>query len=221
MSSQPRDLGVQGHGWRLLARPGCAPGRLDSCLRAGRLGEPEVLAWGRDMRPLSNQGNSRHQSHRTCAGERGLGSAVPPQRAPCINPHCSPWGFGGGAGQAQTCSCSPTSAPVGTPPLKSQPTEKPTQDSPLARPSPTQSQPAPQPEGLTHLPTGKRLTAQVGKCLSRPKTKTPGEGGGWGGRVSPQHPPRRWECERPCKAGPVGAKGTLLVLAGRVWHSPG
>lgn len=81
-SSQPRDLGVQGHGWRLLARPGCAPGRLDSCLRAGRLGEPEVLAWGRDMRPLSNQGNSRHQSHRTCAGERGLGSAVPLKEPP-------------------------------------------------------------------------------------------------------------------------------------------
>lgn len=111
---------------------------------------------------------------------RGFGSAVSPKEPRHPPLHCSPWGFGGGAEQALTCSCSPTRAPVGTPPPKSQPTEKPTQDNPLARPNPTElrpgPQPAPLPEGLAHLPTGRRLTAQVEECLSRPKTKAPGEG---------------------------------------------
>lgn len=32
---------------------------------------------------------------------------------------------------------------------------------------------------------------------------------------------QRWEYKRPCKSGTMGAKGTLFILAGRAWHSPG
>lgn len=147
-------------------------------------------------------------------------------------PHCSPWGVVGGAGQAQTCSCSPTSAPAGTPPPKSQPTEKPTQDSLLARPRPTQPRPCPQstpqPEGLTHLPTGKRLTAEVGGCLSRPKTKAPGEAGAGSAQSTLPHGGSTSGLARVGPWGPRGpssswlaGRGTALVRAWQSVASPG
>lgn len=53
MSSQPGDLGVvQGHGCLGLTCQGRAPGRWGSCLRGGRLEEPEALAWGAEGQDL-------------------------------------------------------------------------------------------------------------------------------------------------------------------------
>lgn len=64
--SSPGDLRVQGHSWLFQASQGHAPGRQDSCLRAGRL-ETLTLRSGcsqeeRDT-PSSNQGNRCHHSH--------------------------------------------------------------------------------------------------------------------------------------------------------------